>query len=87
MLVSKEKRKKNRKKIRNNQQKIGEGKNPSPIGKELKIMTIETYKKLRAEKDEQDYRFYLGELKYFSKIMLSVIVGYIVVGAIMAVFG
>ena len=50
-------------------------------------MTIETYKKLRAEKDKQDYKFYLGEFKYFCKIMLSVVVGYIVVGATMAIFG
>ena len=50
-------------------------------------MTLQEYKIKRKLQDKEDYKFYLGELKYFSKIMLSVVVGYIVVGATMAIFG
>lgn len=49
-------------------------------------MTLQEYKIKRKLQDKEDYKFYLGEFKYFCKIMLSVVIGYIVVGATMAIF-
>ena len=40
----------------------------------------------RMKKDKEDYKFYKNELKYFCKIAMAGILGYIIVGATMAIF-